>query len=339
MNLTEERRKKIAGWAAAAALIAGQCPAASAAGKQTCSYVTERNEVVQTSSPEGVPAKYKGKMRCMSALPDGYMASPDDVTLKGAVREENMVTAVGPVKLRWPRKVELLFGRTPQRGMADAAQTVSRALKQGGFSPAVQSLNLNWNVVFMDAEVPTAQIPSYLISSCHPGWMTPPADIYIVAQRVAGGCGGGKAGPQAVADAQLAAVLIHEMGHAVEFHLLNGAGGFDRMRAEGFASWFEQYASNFSSVIPHGQLRRAHAQAAREAIRRGPLEFEFRGTAEDYSRASMYFTAVVDRRGIIGLMDVYRTIAQENLTLIQAIRRRLGWSEKQLAKEVEKAAG
>ena len=43
-----------------------------------------------------------------------YMAQPEDVKLKGTVRKESISSSIGHIELRWPRKVELLFGRTPR---------------------------------------------------------------------------------------------------------------------------------------------------------------------------------------------------------------------------------
>jgi hypothetical protein len=127
--------------------------------------------------------------------------------------------------------------------MADAARTIARIISKPAFPAEVRRLKFDWQVIFMDGKLPETQIPEVLARSCHPGWMTPPANIYIVAQRVAGDCGGGQEQVPRVADSTLAAVLVHEIAHAIEYHLLGPAFGGDRMRAEGFATWFTDYAS------------------------------------------------------------------------------------------------
>lgn len=245
-----------------------------------------------------------------------------------------MVSPVGLIELRWPRKIELLFGRTPERALADAARTLSRAIKKPGFPSTIQQLSLEWKVVFMDEELPETQIPQFLVTNCHPGWMTPPANIYIVAQRVTAGCQEKNQLPRSVADSQLAEVLIHEMGHAVEYQMLGSAFGQDHLRAEGFASWFEEYASNLSSVIPRGQVKKMYFQLAKKSIAQNPGVFEFRGTAYDYGRSSMYFHAIVERGNLYSLANVYATMREEHLNFFGAINKRLGWDKKRLEDEV-----
>ena len=241
------------------------------------------------------------------------------------------------MSLRWPRSVESLFGRTPERALADAAATVNRVLKMQGFPLSVQSLNLSWQVVFMDERVPVAQIPYSLISNCHPAWMTPPANLYVVSQRVAEGCGGNR-GSASVNDAQLAQILIHEIGHAIEFQLLRGHGAGDRIRAEGFACWFEQYASDYSSVTTRGSVRKKYLTLAKESYRQEPNQFNFRGTAMDYARASTLFYAVVEKAGIRGLMDVYGKMAESELSFGEAVQARFGWNADRFLNEAKSFA-
>jgi hypothetical protein len=312
----------------------------SAAPSEICLYRSSDGKIIQVNSREEVPAPYRDQAQCLKAKArSDNLAAPSDISLKGLVREENMVSALGPIRLRWPRTSEVLFGRTPQRATAEAASAVSRALKQGAFPPKLQNLRLEWNIVFMGGEIPVTQIPAYLVTSCHPGWMTPPSNIYIVSDRVANGCGGSGT-PQRVADAQLAEVLIHEMGHAVEYALLANGGDFDQMRAEGFATWFEGYASEFSVVIPHGQAEKAQLYTAKgEAGANGSSGFEFSGTAGDYAYASMFFKAIEERRGIRGIVDVYDTIRTEGLSFFPAVQRRLGWDQRRYQGEVQRLLG
>jgi len=219
---------------------------------QICVYVAKDGSMQQALNRNKIPYDLRKSARCYDPGQTNNMAAPQEIKLTGTTRAESMVSPVGKIDLRWPRSTEQLFGKTPQRAMSDAAAAVSRALKQAGFPSAIQNLHIDWNVVFMDENVPETQIPLYLISNCHPAWMTPVANLYVVGQRVAAGCGGGKSPGSAVADSQLAQVLIHEMGHGVEYQILKGAFGGDRMRAEGFACWFEQYASDFSSGFLSG---------------------------------------------------------------------------------------
>ncbi len=272
------------------------------------------------------------------AEPNVFLANPEDVKLSGNIRREYMASSVGRIELRWPRKVELLFGRTPQKAMADAARTASRALKASSFPVSVQKLNLEWKVVFMDEELPETQIPTSLISNCHPAWMTPPANIYVVSQRVVAGCGGSKNPGSQVADSELAHILLHEIGHVVEYQLLKEMQGYDRMRAEGFASWFEQYSSDFSSVIKKGSIRQMYYAMARQGFMSNP-SISFSGSATDYAKASMFFNVIVGKKGIASLMAVYDLMYREKMGLFQAIEKKLFWDQKRIAQEIKKELG
>ena len=307
-------------------------------GKKTCVYADRNGVIKQVDSITSIPREYQSSAQCFDANQNSFMADPKEVSLKGNVREEYISSSVGRISLRWPRTAETLFGRTPVRAMADAASTVSRVLKGAGFTPELQRLSLEWNVVFMDENVPVTQIPAYLVSNCHPAWMTPPANLYIVAQRVVAGCSGSRGGhTNSVNDAQLSQVLIHEMGHAVEYALLKGKGGGDRMRAEGFASWFEQYGSDFSSVNTKGAARQYYSDLAKQAFAQSPDRFTFQGSAHDYARASMFFHAIVNKRGVRGLMDVYDGIINDNLDFFSAIDSKMGWNAATLNAESMRA--
>ncbi len=306
-----------------------------AADKEICVYLDANGQPKMVEGRRAVPDRFRAQAQCMKGSETNqYLAQPGDVTLKGNIRQEQIGSALGHIALRWPRTAEVLFGRTPQRAMTDAANTVSRVLRMSGFAPELQSLSLPWEVVFMDEDVPEKQIPSYLVSNCHPAWMTPPANLYIVAQRVVAGCGGGRPqGSSQVADAELSQVLIHEMGHAVEYALLKGRGEGDRMRAEGFACWFEQYASDFSSVNRKGAAKHFYTQLARISLKESPEQFVFGGSAYDYARAGLFFHAIVAKRGIRGLMQVYEVLRESNSDLFSATKAVLGWDREELNRQ------
>lgn len=300
---------------------------------EQCFYLTKSGEFKTSASRDEVPYDYRKDAKCQPLKENTRLVKPDEVTLSGNQRTERISSPLGEILLRWPRKVESLFGRTPLRAMTDAANTVSRALKNGALPSELQNLSLKWNVVFMDENMPEGQIPSSLVTNCHPGWMTPPANIYIVAQRVAGGCGSQRASAS-VADATLSQVLVHEIGHAVEFHLLKGRGPMERMRAEGFATWFERYASQYSGILSPREITDSHFAAAEHSFRASPTSFQFTGTFEDYSRASIYFSAITGPRGLQGLVEVYEAITNSSLPLTVAIEKVLNWDERRLTKEL-----
>ncbi len=317
-----------------AAALATSTPAA-AKPKELCVYMTDSGSTKEVSSMALVPSKYKHGARCFSEGQSQYLATPDQIDLKGNIREENITSPLGKISLRWPRSAEEYFGRTPLRATIEAARAVSRAIKRGAVPSEVQRLNLDWKIVYMDAAVPTNQVPSQLVSNCHPGWMTPPANIYVVAQRVAGGCFGQKS-TASVADNELSEVLVHEMGHAVEYYLLKGKSGGDRQRAEGFATWFEQYAARSSSLLSAGSIKSKQISLAKESFRRSPDTFSFSGDAFDYARASMYFYAIEDKFGLEALMSVYKNMSETGIPFEQAAEETLAISGQALDHEVRK---
>lgn len=314
--------------------------AASAfAEKEICIFTAKDGKTYQTNSRSSIPGEYQAKAKCFPAkqVKSNHLAKPKEIELSGSLRRTEMSSSVGRIKLRWPRRVEKLFGTTPERAMAEAARSVSKALKQSGFPSEVKTLDLTWDVVFMDEELPETQIPYYLVSNCHPAWMTPPTNIYVVAQRVVAGCGGSSQSVTgSVADAKLAQILIHELGHAIEYQLLGKSFGGDRRRSEGFASWFEQYASNYSTLVGRGVAERFYKTLARQHIKSYPGKYPFSGSSHDYARSSMDFHAIVKKARVLGLMDVYREIVDSQTTFPKAVEKKIGWSEKRLNEEVKK---
>ena len=271
------------------------------------------------------------------------LAKPSEMALEGTERREVISTPLGKMHLRWPRKIETLFGRTPIRAMADAARTVSRAIRRAGFPARVQNTKLEWQVVFLDENLSGKQIPGNLVSNCHPAWMTPPANIYIVGQRVAAGCGGGSAPRGNVADGKLASVLIHELGHAVEHYTLSSYQNRDpmhiyKMRAEGFASWFEQYGSDLSRMVKRGEVTSRYRAWARQSFKQAPdvNRWRFQGTPYDYARASMYFKAMQEKRGINGIMDVYETMIEKQIGFLDAVYEEFRWDHRKLDEEAQR---
>lgn len=313
---------------------------ASAAPAEECIYFRGGQQHTAASLRE-VPAPYRNTAVCAGAAQD--LARANEIELQGNIRHEQVPFDLGSLELRWPRKVEELFGRTPLRAMTDSARTIARAVSRPGFPSFIQRLNIKWSVVFMDESAPRAfrtQLPSFIVSRCHPGWMVPPADIYIVAQRVAQGCSDQRT-TASVADSTLTEVLLHEMGHVLEFQLLKGHGLNDHMRAEGFATWFQIYAAEFSSLANNRRLKEDEFRLARQAIQQSPDEFSFSNTGDprEYARASIYFHAIVSRRGIDGLMQVYEKMATDGSDFMTSIAQVLKWTPAQLNEQVRKIVG
>lgn len=318
------------------------CPVGALAEKQICIFVDDKGVIQQKASITAVPSQFKKVAKCFaeSSAAHNNLAAPEDISLEGTIRRETISSPLGRIQIRWPRKVESLFGRTPERAVAEAASAVRKALLRGGFPESLRNINAPWDIVFLDETLPEKQIPTYLVTNCHPAWMTPPANLYIVSQRVVAGCtNNGNSVKRSVADSELAPILIHEMGHALEYALLGGVEGGDRMRAEGFASWFEQYASDFSTVVQKGKMESFYTSLARTSFAQAPEVFTFVGSAFDYARASMYFHAIVSRKGVGGLMDVYEAMKTEKTGFMASIQSVTGWNQKKLELEARRVAG
>ena len=309
--------------------------AAWAKPKESCLYVNDSGVTKQAKSMSQVPSRFRQNAKCFAEGQSQFLAAPDQIDLKGSIREENITSPIGKISLRWPRSAEEYFGRTPLRATIEAARAVSRAIKRSSIPSDVQRLSLDWKIVFMDAAMPSNQVPTQLITNCHPGWMTPPANIYVVAQRIAGGCFGGRSSTS-VADNELSEVLVHEMGHAVEYYLLKGNGGVDRQRAEGFATWFEEFAARSSSLLDASEIKSKQYSLAKDSFRRSPDSFSFSGDAFDYARASMYFHAIEARFGTDSVMAVYKNMAETGIPFSQAVEESLGLNSQALDHEVKK---
>ena len=306
-----------------------------AKAEEVCMYIDKGGVIKTVNNKTKVPSEYRSIAQCKDIDKGNYLAKPEEIDLGKSIRREEINSPVGKITLRWSRSLEGLFGRTPVRAMVESAKTVSHVIRSSAFPSSIQNMNLNWNVVFIDDNLPDNQIPTQLITNCHPGWMTPPANIYIVAQRIAAGCGGERS-TQSDADRMLTEVLVHEMGHALEFYMLPQNNPSDRMRAEGFATWFEIYASQFSSLMNQREITKRTALSAAYAIKSSPQSFSFSGSGADYARASMYFSAIESRLGLRGIISLYEQINNGSASIFEASSKKLGINQEQLDKEVLK---
>lgn len=308
-------------------LVAGL--SSQAVAETVCAYRDNSGQVHQVESQARAPAAFRARVICaeMSGSP---IPKPSDVELEGLVRTASFVSDLGPIEVRWQRRDEACFGKSPSRAVADAAQSVNRALKSARFPLDVKTARRPWSLVFIDRRAALKQFPTYLAAGGHPGFMLPPNQIYLVTDFIVPDCKSGGVG-----DAFLAQVLLHEMGHVIEYLILGDRAPFERERAEGFASWFEQYSAGYSGVIPKGSVREYYHRLAKEALKTKASSFT--GTPADYARAALKMQAVVDRRGISGLMEVYKTISAEQVPFDTAIERVLRWNKENMEREMKGA--
>lgn len=293
----------------------------------SCRYVDRNNAAHLVDSVQEAPIQYRERVECEGDAGKALVA-PEEVKMRGAVGKTVLRTEMGSFEVRWPRSIEQCFGKSPARATAEAAAALNRALKSAWFADSVKYSRPDWSLVFTDHATALREFPLAISRGGHPGFMVPPASIYLIADVISPGCAKG-----GVADGALIQVLLHEMGHAVE-HLLLGSAEVDadRARAEGFASWFEEYASQFSQLIPAGSVWEGQRQLAIKAGIKAAQSFK--GTAEDYAVASLPFRAIVNRRGVQGLMQVYARLRGQRGSLHDAAKDALGWNSATLEREV-----
>jgi len=266
--------------------------------------------------------------------PVNAQSIPDasNVKLDGPLRHADFSSDLGRFSVRWQRAAEDCFGTSPSRAVADAASTVNRALSSAHFSSRIKARE--WSIVFTDEAAAQSQFPSSISRGRHPGFMIPPNNIYIITQYVTGDCNKGGSG----ADAELARVLLHEMGHVMEFLILGDSFGGDAERAEGFASWFEEYSSNYSSLISHGAIHAQQVSLAQSLLPNiAPFSGRFSGTAGEYAIAALVFKAYVKKRGVSGLMEIYDDMISRGVSFTDALAK-AGWDQQQVVKGVNSAA-
>lgn len=260
--------------------------------------------------------------------------SPASVPLGGLVREDVFNSPLGPIHLRWTREVEKKFGRNPLRATMDAATAVSRVLRLGAIPLELQNLSVSWTIAFMDSIPADARFPRVLFDRCHPGWMLPPANVYIVGERIYSACLS-SAREQEVADALLSKVVVHELAHVVEFQYFGQENWGDRGRKEGFARWFEILASKNSSLLDESALKVAVLEDANRSFNKSiGSSFVFDVTGESYARMASYFLWVESRYGLAEIFRIYADIKVSQLDFTDQLQKRYSLSADSLDREV-----
>lgn len=304
----------------------------AAHGDGSCLFMDSSNFIRQVARLEDVPREYRSKAKCSSAreAEDAPIAEPEDVQLTGSVRSSSFSTDLGKMEVRWQRKTEECFGKSPGKAVADAARTVNRALKSARFSAEAKRPARDWQIVFTDREAAVSQFPASISIGGHPGFMVPPSNIYIISDFIPGSCSGSP-----VADSVLEQVLLHEMGHVIEHTLLEGSKvAPDRARSEGFASWFEQYSAEYARDIPKGAVTEYYDNLARQGLSGDGGVSAFDGSPQAYAVSGLRFRAIVDRKGVSGLMRVYAVMAEQNITFDAAVKETLHWNEGTMHREM-----
>lgn len=307
-------------------------PQLSASAQSACVYADERGNILSAPTLKEVPSRFRAKAACRDKQPS-TVPEVDDVTIRSGSRSASFGTPLGTVEVKWPRQIERCFGSSPTRAISEASTAVNRALRTARFDQSIQTKRRDWSFVLIDRANAVSQFPMQLSLGGHPGFMVPPNQIYIVTDYISPNCQ-----KSDDSDALLTQVILHEMGHVLEYALLGGDGfGGDRKRAEGFAAWFEGYSSKYASNIPKGRVQQRYHGMIRSHADVGSTSFA--GSGEDYAIASLEFEAIVNRKGISGLMDVYETMGKDRCSFYEALKKRFGWDQKDLQREVKNLRG
>ena len=159
---------------------------------------------------------------------------------------------------------------------------------------------------------------------CHTAWIGPPANIFLAADRLAFECKAQRRTPDQIEEA-FRTVLIHEIAHAVEFHLMGeGFSRRQRWHSEGFASWFEALTKDGRK----NQRYQALVLEAHNVLSADWHPAKFTGAKSDYARSFAMIAVIAERSSPRMLFRIYADMATFSVPFEQSVKRQLGWSEK-----------
>lgn len=288
---------------------------------QGCVYLEANKTIRSAPNLRAVPRAYRKNATCKQ-IGTSDIVAPEFVDVGVSSRTNSFSSSVGMMHARWARELERCYKSAPSKAVAEAARTVSRALRASRLLSHVQQKRREWSFVFTDQAHAITQFPVGVVQGKHPGFMLPPNKIYILSDFIAPTCM-----ENPIHDELLIQVLLHEMGHVVEYMLLGEPSVMDnRERGEGFATWFEQYSAAYSSMVDEERVG-SYFKALEQSTETG-ANGEFKGTPQEYARAAVPFKMIVAKKGIASIAKVYRQLQREPSSVQAAIMRVFGWSER-----------
>ena len=237
------------------------------------------------------------------------LSAPKDIKLDGLERNVEIASPMGTVHIRWPRSVETVFGKTPERAVLSAMTAIKKTLYSTGFPMEVVNTINSWEMVFIDEKLPSDQIPTYLQRHCHPAWMMPPSNLYFVAQRIVAGCGEQRGQirlDKSSADKELIKVLLHEMGHAIEFHLLKRNQNIDIRMAEGFATWFTSITAPATGMFGQNEISDIYKSLSIARLDKYGTSTIFYGDDLDYAFSSLPYYFISNKKKAGEVWQLYK---------------------------------
>lgn len=271
----------------------------------------------------------------MQKITSKDLANPQDVKLDGLERNVQMISPMGPVHIRWSRNVETVFGRTPERAVLSAMTAIKKALYSSSFPMEILSSIKEWEMVFVDEQLPVNQIPAYLRQTCHPAWMVPPNNLYFVSQRIVAGCSGQAPINKNLADKELTKILLHEMGHAIEFHLLKQRQNQNRKLAEGFATWFTSITAPYAGFFSNREIAEQNKKLAEMRLNTYGTSSQFYGDEMDYAYSATPYFFIANKMHISEVWQLYKSV-EDSSGLAGMIQSRYKYSDPGTVKEIER---
>ena len=235
-------------------------------------------------------------------------------------RRQRVRGPLGAMTFFSPRTLQRHIDRDPRAIVVGAFGRAQRILQSNDFPTFLRGTKYDWQLFFESSKQHRGA--GHLSSQrCHAAWMGPPANIFIAADRLASNCGTADRPPHKIAS-ELHSVMVHEIGHAIEFQLMGkGFGRRQRWHSEGFASWFETLSDGKSTPNSRQEMYRAAQRSFSEDWR--PVLFK--GAKTDYARSFAMIATVAERTSILTLLKVYQEMDDTNCRFDQAVERVVGW--------------
>lgn len=234
-------------------------------------------------------------------------------------RGRSIKGSLGTVKLFSPRTLEQLINRDLSSVVVNAFHRAAGILATNAFPEILKATEYDWQLFFeRSRKRETGGLSS---ARCHAAWMGPPANIFISADQLASNCGRLRRSSVEVAE-ELGSVLVHEIGHAIEFQMMGrGFGRRQRWHSEGFATWFE----SLSDGETISDTRLEMFQIAVRTLDPEWRPFLFKGSKADYARSYALVAAIAEGHSIPTLLSIYATMDSQNCRFDQAVQQVLGW--------------
>lgn len=304
-------------------------------------YAPAKKPLCNSVSCRSVPALRAGgytvdQFASVSRSTEGYkMFLEEPFIPRRFSRKQSIRTSLGVVTIVWSSKVEQRLKKNPKHIIGQTFKHVAQVLSSEPFLQERLPVDRAWKVVLLNQMPKVAKSGMLSASRCHSAWTGPPANIVVALDRLALGCSNvRRVVPSDQLGRGLREVLIHEIGHVLEFQLMGKAfGRRQRWHSEGFATWFEELAAGVEQSNSSRLSISRRRKKAREVYAADWRSYLFRGTVADYFRSYAFVAAVANSRSVAGLMAVYDRMDRENISFPSAVEREFAWDENRLSEE------